>query len=417
MPSIKHIIISILVLLALANSSCLKSKKPGIPPEVIQTLNNSGIQKPNLLKVILAFQKQEDSLKLQSAYYLIQNLESNYSLKITLKDSNNLDVVININDFSDYQSIKKYIDSLEITSGKLIYKTDSILLDINNVSSVFLISHINNSVNIFQNTTWGSDYDINTYYNNILPYRIANEKIEPYTSHLHNKYKYITDKEHDITKIALHINNLINNELSYDNRLEITPNIQSIKTIEKSKSGNWRDINIYKVKALRSIGIAAALDYTPYFSDSILGYYSTTVILPDKKILKLPNSDNNQIQYQQGKTAKVYRRSFKYDSTSLFTIKDKKIHTPPFLGNFNYIDVTNEYLQTESISINITDTSKYVYLAVYNENSWKPIEWAIVQPNGKVNFYNMGTEIIYMPVVVSEDSIISIGEPFLLNAK
>ena len=415
MPLKKNIHIFLFVLLAAVSSSCLKSKKPGIPPEVIQTLNNSGIHKPNLLKVILTFQKQKDSLKLQSAYYLIQNLENNYSLKITLKDSNDIDAEININDFEDYQSIKKYIDSLEITSGKLEYKSDSILLDINNVSSDFLISHINNSVNIFQNTTWRSDYDISTYYNNILPYRIANEKIESYTSHLHNKYKHLTDNELDIKKIALNLNTIINNQLSYDNRLEIVPNTQSVKTIEKSKSGNWRDINIYKVKALRSLGIAAALDYTPYFSDSILGYYSTTVILPDNRKLKLPNSDNKKNQYQQGKTAKVYRRSFKNDSTSLFTIKDKKTHTPPFLGNFNYLDVTNEYLQTNNVSISITDTSKYVYLAVYNENSWKPIDWAKAQSNGKAYFKNMGTGIIYMPVILSEDNIIPVGRPFLLD--
>jgi len=399
------------------SNGCLKSKKAGIPSEVLTALNNSGINKPHILKVILKFQKPEDSLKLQSAYYLIQNLETNYSLKISLKNSNDEDARININDFADYNSIKKYIDSLDVTSGKLKYNTDSILLDINNISSNFLINHINNSVNNLQNSYWGNNYNFDVFLNYILPYRVANEKVEFYTSHLHNKYKYLSDKEHDITKIAVQLNKLINIELSYDNRLEIVPNVQSIHTIEENKRGNWRDINIYKVKALRSLGIAAAIDYTPYFADSTLGYYSTTVIMPNNSKLKLPNSNNNQTPYQQGKTAKIYRRSFKTDSNSLFSIKDKKTHTPPFLGNYNYLDVTNEYLETDSISINITDTSSYIYLAVFNENSWKPVEWATIKPNNKAHFYNMGTGITYMPVVVSKNRIIPIGEPFLLNGK
>ena len=121
----------------------MKSKKPGIPSEVLKILNNSGIHKPDLLKVILAFQEPEDSLKLKSAYFLIQNLEINYYIKTILRDSNEKDIVIDFNDFTDYVSIKKHIDSIESISGKLNYRVDSILLDINNVKSEFLIEHIN----------------------------------------------------------------------------------------------------------------------------------------------------------------------------------------------------------------------------------------------------------------------------------
>ncbi len=112
----KYILFISFLLLVIISSSCLKSKKPGIPPKVLQILNNSGIRKPDLLKVILAFQKPEDSVKLKSAYFLIENLESNYYIKITLRDSNEKDVVINFNDFTDYISIKNQIDSIEIIS-------------------------------------------------------------------------------------------------------------------------------------------------------------------------------------------------------------------------------------------------------------------------------------------------------------
>ena len=69
------------------------------------------------------------------------------------------------------------------------------------------------------------------------------------------------------------------------------------------------------------------------------------------------------------------------------------------------------------MSIHYTDTTKYVYLAVYNENSWKPIDWSMAQPDGKAHFYNMGTGVEYMPVIISKDSIMAVGKSFLLDVK
>ena len=413
----KYIFFLFILLFATVGSSCLKSKKPGIPPEVLQVLNNSGIYKPDLLKIILAYQKPEDSIKLKSAYFLIKNLESNYYINISLRDSNNKNVVINYNDFVDYIAVKKQIDSIEIVYGKLNFGVDTILLDINNVSSDFFINHINNTVNYLNDSPWNSSYTLNSFFNFILPYRVANEKMASYTKHLHYKYLPIISNVVDISTASILLNNYINEEIKYDNRLETVSNMQSVGMIETTCVGNWRDINVYKIKALRSMGIAAVLDYTPYFSDSILGYYSTTVILPDGSELVLANADSKSVQYPQGKTAKVYRRVFNNMPSSLFSLKDKKTHTPPFLGDYNYLDVTSKYLQTDSVSIDFADTAQYVYLAVYNENSWKPIDWSVVQADGKATFYNMGTGVTYMPVIVSEDSIISVGESFVLDVK
>ena len=146
-----------------------------------------------------------------------------------------------------------------------------------------------------------------------------------------------------------------------------------------------------------------------------LGYYSITVILPDNNKLFLFHSNDPTKIYQQGKVAKVYRRIHHNNPESLFSIKKKKTHTPPFLGNYNYLDVTNEYLQTADTSIHCTDTSQFIYLAILNENKWKPVEWAQVESDGKAVFSNMGTGIYYKPVIVSEEEIIVVGEGFYIN--
>ncbi len=412
MPKQKHSFFILALLLAVLSTSCLKSKKPGIPNEVINTLNESDIRKPDLLKVILTFQQPEDSLKLQSAYFLIQNLDNNYSIKMSLYDSSDNLIQINIEDFADYTTIKEYRDSLEKISGKLSYKADSIWLDIDTLKSEFLINHINTAFTTMQNNTWSTKYDFNTFCNYILPYRVANEEIEPSINFFQTKYAHLIQQNLSIVDLATLLNSEINNELSYDERLVINPNVQSVAILEETYAGNLLDLNVYKVNALRSMGIAAALDYTPFFADSILGFYSTTVLLPDNNKLILLHSDDHATPYQQGKVAKVYRRLHRNDPESLFSIKDKKTHTPPFLGNYNYLDVTNEYLQTADISIDCADTLQFIYLAILNENKWKPVEWAQVESDGNAIFSDMATGVYYKPVIVLEEEIVVVGEGF-----
>lgn len=410
----KNLTLSILIIAILAGS-CLKKKAPGIPAEVQQSLNKSGIHKPDLMKVLLAFDQPEDSLKLQAAYFLIKNLENNYTIQMSFSDSSGNEFDIDPLNFKDYKSIKKYCDSIEIASEKISYKTDTILLDIENVSSEYLITHINNSYNTWQKSTWDKQYDFSLFCDFILPYRVANEELGIHSDYFKEKYARIVQKNLSIDEIAILINNEINDEITYDDRLVLNPNVQLISTTRKSCTGNLRDINVYKVTALRSIGIAAALDYTPFFADSILGYYSTTVILPNYNKLVLNNSDNQFTPYTNGKVAKVYRRSHNNDPESLFSIKDKEKHTPPFLGDYNYLDVTNEYLKTADVTIDFSDTSQFVYLAIINENKWQPIDWSSARDDNKAHFKNMGTGINYRAVVIKEKEIIPVGNVFYLT--
>lgn len=409
----KHILTILFAALLIIFSGCLKSKRPGIPDEVQQSLNNAGIRKPGLMKVLLTYQQHQDSLKLKSAYYLIQNLENNYTIKMSLRDTSENIIDIDIDKFSNYAAIQEYKDSIEIELGGISYKADSIWLDVDTINSEFLIEHIDNAYDCWQNSNWDSKVDFNTYCNYILPYRLANEEIELSNKHFQNKYNHLISN--NIIETSTILNSYINRLISYDERLMVNPNSQKINVTEESGKGNLIDINIYKIKALRSMGIAAALDYTPYYVDSTLGFYSTTVILPNNRKLILTNSSEHTTPYPQGKVAKVYRRSHNNDPVSLFSIKNRKTHTPPFLGNYNYLDVTDEYIHTANVSIDFTDTTQFVYLAVYNENEWKPIEWAKPGNDGKAHFFNMGTEINYKPVIISDKEVVSIGDEFFLS--
>lgn len=409
-----NILLLVIALASIVCTSCFKSKRPGIPIEIVNILNHADIHKPDYMKVILSYQSPEDSLKLQAAYFLLKNLQDNYSVLRSIVDSAGNVIVINPHDFNDLKSIIIYRDSIEIIHGELYYNADSIWLDFKNIDGNFLINQIDSSFKIWSlgNT---ERYNFSTYCNYILPYRVANEEIESSIYHFQTKYGHLSTECNSIMELALVVNNQINNELNYDSRFEINPNHQNIHSTEETHTGNLQDINIYKVKALRSLGIAAVMDYTPYFADSTLGYYSTTVILPELKKLYLSNPDGITNIYKNGKVAKVYRRVFDNNPDCLFSIKDMRVHTPPYLGDFNYIDVSSEYIETSDTTIRTIDTTDFVYVAINNDNKLVAIDWASTDSNGNAKFQNLGIGIRYTPVVLADKEILQVGNSFILG--
>lgn len=158
----------------------MKNKKPGIPKDVQESLSMSGIRKPDLMKVILEFNKPEDSIKLHAAYSLIINLENNYSIRILMCDSNGKVVEIDPMEFLNYRSFKKYNDSAKLVLEKTSYKTDTILLDSLGINSKFIIDHINSTYYNWQTGNWDVRYDFNTYCNFIFPYRVSKTRTTNY---------------------------------------------------------------------------------------------------------------------------------------------------------------------------------------------------------------------------------------------
>ncbi len=400
-------------LLIASTYSCLKSKKPGIPDNIIETLNQSGIYKPGYMKCILTFQSPDDSLKLKALYYLIGNLQTNYSITHTLVDSSDSEIVINIDDFNDLKSLMDYRDSIENSNGILHYKTDSISLDFKNLKAEYIINHINLTWKIYL-AGHAMKYKFNNFCDYILPYRVANEVVEDYVSHFQEKYTTLMDSSINIEYAANQINHEINNGFLYDDRLEFNPNYHSIPELEKSKRGKLKDLCIYKIKALRSIGIAATMDYTPIIGSTNLGYYSVTVILPNNEKIYLSGPKKIDLPYGNGNVAKVYRRMFHEVPDCLFAIKDESLHTPSFIGNYSYSDVTSEYISTSDTTISVPDSIDIVYLAIPNDKELVAIDWSLVDTAGNALFKDLGLGLEFTPVIVSNKKLVIVGSSFNL---
>lgn len=367
------------------------------------------------MKAIVHFNKPADSIQRKTLYWLLGNMRGNYTVYQVVHDSSDRKYHFPPQDFKNYNALEQKWDSIEKVVGPLTFKADSFWMDPNQINAQFLINNVDEAYKAYATNPWDKDYSIKQFYRWILPYRCANETVKPFREHFLQEYGEAVKNSHDksVRKIARLLNKLVNQRVHYKDTYNKEANVQTIPQLEKSGFGNFYDINIYKVKVLRSFGIAASLDYTPFLADTTFGYAWTTVFLPNNSELRLEFPTKVKLDIP-GRLAKVYRRTFKQIKTSLFAKKNMNKTTPPFLGDFYYQDITDKKT-SKTVPIKTTGKTGLDYLAVFNDGSWHPISWGVSNQDSTVTFKRMGTNIVYLPVRVEKHKLLPVGPPFLLD--
>ncbi len=415
----KGVLLFSLSALVMLSWQCMKSTKPGIPPDVLQVIQHAGLNRPEMVKAIGRYVEDKDSLKRKALYCLMAQMSNNYTVYYSVQDTLGNHYSFNPKDYPDYLSLKHAWDSTEQIQGNLIYHADSFRVDDQTLSGNYLINNLNEAFKTQIDFPWSKNYDFQTFCHWILPYRVANEQPEAFRQYFLTEYGPLPQKFYDVNvhtlDVATYLNKLINQKINYKDTYNKNLNVQTIRQLEKSRFGNFYDINVYKVKVLRAFGIAAALDYAPFLADTNFGYAYTTVILPGKSELILEYNHRVKALHKPGRLAKVYRRTFFRDSSSLYTIKKLRTSTPPFLGDYYYSDITSR-LQSASVWLRLNDNPKYAYLSVFNDGGWHPISWAA--PKDSVALFNKtGIHIVYLPVSYQNHILMRLGSPFILDSR
>lgn len=404
------------VALVIPGWQCLKPNRPGIPPSVVQVLDQAGLNKPELMKAIIRYVGNKDSLKRKALFCLLAQMNKNYTVYYSVQDSLGNHYHFNPENYTNYLSLKHAWDSTEQVHGNLIYHADSFHVDAQTLSGNYLINNLDQAFLAYHTFPWSKAYHFQTFCRWILPYRVANEQPETFRQHFLKEYAlppgFIAQKPPALD-VALYLNKKINQKIDYKDTYNKKLNVQTISQLEKSGFGNFYDINIYKVKVLRSFGLAAAMDYSPFLADTNFGYAYTTVILPDSNELILTYKHGVKKLHKPGRLAKLYRRTFFCDSSSLYTIKKIQTSTPPFLGDFYYKDITSR-LKSANVWLRLNGNPKYAYLCVFNDGNWHPISWAIPE-DSTVLFKRMGKQVVYLPVSYQHHVLMRQGLPFILN--
>lgn len=360
-------------------------------------LKYSGDNRKELEKVISHYsQNPADSLKLQAAMFLIENMPGHYTFT-----SKALDVYYAKVDTVSHvpYSAKKLMQIIPYNYPE--FRQDlQIQEDVKYITADFLIHNIDLAFRQWETLPWNSGLDFETFKESLLPYRVANEPLDYWRdsiAYFQKKLELSTHYYEDCRYSAKFLdykfyiyNNIgkIPDERLHNFKLDCIPTSQ------------------YFLFTHRIIGIPSFMDFIPHFANRNGRHYWAAVLDSKYKSLKV-------IQADLYRTAKIYRQTYAHQPA---VVPGRHEYVPTFFRNPFYKDVTREYLPTTDITIRIPRGTKvrHAYLAVFNDLTWKPITCAEVSGR-KAHFPDMGRDVAYLPVYYNEEEeLLPLGEPFYL---
>lgn len=185
------------------------------------------------------------------------------------------------------------------------------------------------------------------------------------------------------------------------------------------KTGNCRDEANYTVYLCRSLGIPAAVDFTPHWGNRSNSHAWSVVILPDGKATPfyMGCAPADTVHYYHGyKKPKIFRYRFQLNEQYANDLMHEE-EVPSLFNAPKFTDVTNEYYETTDVTRDVPTEyadKRIAYICVFDNRNWVPVFYGNIR-DGKVTFTSMGRNIVYMAAFYEHGQIVPFGEPFLIK--
>lgn len=358
----------------------------------------SGSNRPELEKVLQHYSAAADSMKLQAARFLIENMPGHYTLRGDEIDSCRLK--IDRDTTCSYYYKKLYDITLDhfIQNDKNTRREE----DVEYITADYLIRHIDASFELLERQGLLEIIPFDFFIKYILPYRFEHERLDLWRDSMQvtSLGMSLATLKHSFQKIA-------SNFILNDSKNTGVQFIQELLQVNPFKDCYFIACNT--MLNSRSIGIPTIIDCIPFYSNRN-GYHYWCV---DPPLLYKSSAITAALDRR---TAKVYRHTF-YSNPSI--IPEGNEYIPEFFKNPFMQDVTELYSYTTDIQIEnkTASTPSHAYLCVFNNLEWKPIAAGKVS-NGKAEFKKLAKNIVYLPVYYDSAGIYHpLNDPFILDTK
>ncbi len=395
------------------------------PPDVLATLEKADSNRVELEKAISHYRAQDDSLKLESAYFLIGNMDGHAYATYALFDSAKNEIQFDVTDYPTYDTLLLAWDTLEAAYPGLDFDKKEIIYDLKTVTADFLIKQVDEAFSAWRSLSWAEWITFEQFKEYILPYRGSNEPLDnTWRTYFFERYKDLTSRMKDPSdpiEAARLINDDVKTWFTFDPRYYYHPQDQGLGEMLSSHLGRCEDMTNATIYAMRAMALAVTSDYTPYWANSGNNHAWNSILIPNGKVVPFMGAEANPGEYKLwNKLAKVYRKMYSKQKGNLVFQERKQKAVPGWLGGKSYIDVTSDYVEAVDVTIDLAtpapDSVDIAYICVFNDGNWRPIHWGRIEGD-QVTFTAMGPDIAYLPAYfVKEDSIAPAGPPFVLAA-
>ena len=392
------------------------------PPDVISVLEDADDHRAELETVLSHYATDDDSLKLQAAFYLVANMEGHSYVTYSLRDTADAEISFNVLDYPDYATLKAALDTMEVERGELDFERNEIVYDLDTIAADFLINQIDFAFRAWREKPWAKRLSFEDFCRYVLPYRGSNEPLEPFRVMFREKYEDIEARMSDPAdpiEAATLINDDIKSWFSFDPRYYCHPSDQGLSEMLKNRMGRCEDMTNLTIYAMRANGLAVTSDYTPHWANAGNNHAWNAIVTPGGEVIPFMGAESNPGKYRlANKMAKVYRKMFGKQAGNLIFQEKKQEKTPGWLSGKSYMDVTADYVDVCDVTVvferEIPDSVDIAYLCVFNSGEWRAIHWGRINNGGAV-FVDMGKDIAYLPALYINKEILPFGAPFILH--
>lgn len=390
------------------------------PGEVQKALDQAGDNKKELLTVISHYSSNpKDSLKLKAAYFVISNMPGKFFYQGDLID-HYYEFIANVAaPPAILDSIKKQHGPFELNRLKIKY-------DIKELKANFLIKNIDMAFMVWKEKPWGKDINFKQFCEYILPYRIGNEVPAYDRAEFYKRYNHILDssgiKNTDALQACYAINNALKKEgWSFFIQGGFLPYFSAHKLLNQKK-GNCRDMVSKTIFVMRALGIPVGFEFTPNWGNRSGGHMWNVVLDKSGKNHPFMGTENNESRELDGGVhytfPKIFLHTFSSQNYGEYLLQNGGDDIPDFFKNSNIKDVTDEVEGSNNITVTLDaktpDPQNLVYLCVFDNVKWVPVDWAKVTDH-KAVFKKVMGNIVYLPAYYKNSSLIPANHPFILT--
>jgi hypothetical protein len=404
--------------------------KQEYPPYVEQALKIAGENRKELEKTFKHYRSPKDSLKLKAAYYLVANMPGE-----GFRYGNIIDKYNRIFDILEGKSeewkksqpwfskdIHRMLDSLAMEYGLVDTSNLKTYKDLQVLDSKYLIANIDAAFKEWQQP-WCRHISFEQFCEYILPYRTFEERPEYWRHRFKKQYKHILDSvkdKNDVLEVGYHLNQAAMPYFSLG--FDKFPVTIAPSNLLKGNFGNCSNNSNHKILAFRSMGVPVALDFIPIYGNNKNKHFWNSTLDNDakpisfEKPLKDPNSE--VIFLPKFTLTKIFRQTWAHQHDKLLLLTETKNKLPSNLKDTKYIDVTEEYIEVDDITIRLTNLPegvKYAYIGVFNNAGWYPVHFGRIASDSTVVFTKMGRNVVYLPMYFKDENLFAATTPFLLN--
>lgn len=377
-------------------------------------LERAGPNRPEIERYLAHYARSADADQRLASRWLVANMPGHGFALMALQRPDGSTVPFEATDHPNLAAAQATLDDLAEREGPLRFGLERFTEDLCVIKAAELIANHERAFESWRTAPWSSSISLPTFLEHILPYRgssealdltwraEANARLSPALAALRSSL----GREPTLAEATHAARKASKKWVRFRQLFYLHPTDQSWSEMMRSTAGRCEDQSNAAVFAARSIATVVAGDFTPFWADRD-NNHAWEVALDANGVgsAKLPH-----------RPAKVYRRMFGVQPSSLGAMRHPGEAIPGGLGERTLLDVTGQYVDVADVSIAVGPPpagQRFAYLCVFNAGAWRPVHHALVS-DGIAKFTAMGRDILYLPAWHSPDGVIAAGAPFIL---